>query len=63
MYVLEWRIVDALKRGLFPCPFPELVNQWLNVIPFLDTVDSEVHIVHISHVIIADTMESLSSLT
>ena len=24
MYVLEWRIVSALKRGLFWCLFPEL---------------------------------------
>ena len=35
----------------------------LNLTAFLGTVDSEVYIVHISHVIIAYILESLSSLT
>ena len=39
------------------------VSEWLNLRAFLGTADSEVHIVHISHVIIAYTLESLSSLT
>ena len=38
------------------------VSEWLNLAAFLMTADSEVHIVHISHVIIAYTLESLSSL-
>ena len=37
------------------------VSEWLNLAAFLMTAD-EVHIVHISHVIIAYTLESLSSL-
>ena len=39
------------------------VSEWLNLAAFLGTVDSEVHIVHISRVITAYTLESLSSLT
>ena len=39
------------------------VSEWLNLAAFLGTADSEVHIVHISHVITAYTLESLSSLT
>ena len=39
------------------------VSEWLNLISFRGTADSEVHIVHISRVIIAYTLESLSSLT
>ena len=35
----------------------------LNLMAFLGTADSEVHIVHISHVIIAYILESLSTLT
>ena len=38
-------------------------GEWLNLMAFLGTADSKVHIVHISHVIIAYTLESLSSLT
>ena len=40
----------------------EWVSELLNLTAFLGTADSEVHIVHISHVIIAYTLESLSSL-
>ena len=36
---------------------------WLNLAAFLGTAESEVHIVHISCVIAAYTLESLSSLT
>ena len=39
------------------------VSEWLNLAAFLGTADSEVHIVHISRVTIAYTLESLSSLT
>ena len=38
-------------------------SEWLNLTACLGTVDSEVHIVHISRVIIAYTLDSLSSLT
>ena len=41
----------------------EWVSEWLNSIAFLGIVDSEVHIVRISLVIIVYTLESLSSLT
>ena len=37
------------------------VSEWLNLTAFLGTADSEVHIVHISRVITAYTLESLSS--
>ena len=36
----------------------EWVSEWLNSTAFLGTAGSEVHIVHISHVIIAYTLES-----
>ena len=39
------------------------VSEWLNLMASLGTVDSEVHIVNISRVITAYTLESLSSLT
>ena len=39
------------------------MSEWLNLTAFLGTGDSKVHIVHISQVIIAYTLESLSSLT
>ena len=38
-------------------------SEWLNLTAFLGTADNEVHIVHISRVITAYTLESLSSLT
>ena len=38
-------------------------GEWLNLMAFLGTVDTEVNIVHISCVIVAYTLESLSSLT
>ena len=41
----------------------EWVNEWFSLTTFLRTVDIEVHIVYISCVIIAYTLESLSSLT
>ena len=37
------------------------VSEWLNLMAFLRTEDSDVHIVHISRVITAYTLESLSS--
>ena len=40
----------------------EWVSEWLNLTAFLQTADSEAHIVHISGVIVAYTMGSLSSL-
>ena len=40
----------------------EWVSEWLNLAAFLGTADSEVHVVHKSRVIIAYTLESLSSL-
>ena len=39
------------------------VSEWLNSMAFLGTADSEVHIVYVSRVITAYTLESLSSLT
>ena len=39
------------------------VSEWFGLTAFLRTVDIEVHIVYISRVIIAYTLESLSSLT
>ena len=39
------------------------VSEWLNLTTFLWTADGEVHIVHISCLIKAYTLESLSSLT
>ena len=39
------------------------VSEWLNLTAFLGTVDSEVHLVHMSRVITAYTLQSLSSLT
>ena len=47
-------------------PFIDLLGrrgEWLNLGVFLGTADNEVHIVHISHVIIDYTLESLSFLT
>ena len=41
----------------------EWVSEWLNLTAFLGTVDSEVHLVHMSRVITAYTLQSLSSLT
>ena len=41
----------------------EWVSEWLKLTAFLRTADNEVHIVHISRVIIAYTLESLSFLT
>ena len=43
---------------------PSHTSEWvIKFKAFLGTTDSEVHIVHISRVIIAYTLESLSSLT
>ena len=39
------------------------VSEWLDLTVFLWTVDSKVHIVHISRVIISNSLESLFSLT
>ena len=39
------------------------VSEWLNLMAFLGTTDIKVHVVHISCVITAYTLESLSSLT
>ena len=39
------------------------MSEWLHLTAFLGTADGEVHIVHISRVIIAYILESLSSLT
>ena len=33
-------------------------SEWLNLTAFLGTADSEVHVVHMSHVIVAYTLES-----
>ena len=41
----------------------EWVSEWLNLMVFLGTADSEVHIVHRRRVIKAYTLESSSSLT
>ena len=40
--------------------FPEWVSEWLNLMAFLETSNSKVHIVHISCVITAYTLESLT---
>ena len=42
---------------------PGWVREWLDLTAFLGTVDSKVHISHISHVTIAYTLQTLSSLT
>ena len=42
---------------------PQGVSEWLNLMTFLGTADSEVHIVHRRRIITACTLESLSSLT
>ena len=39
------------------------VSEWFSLTAFLRTADIEVHIVHTSHVFIAYTLKSLSSLT
>ena len=41
----------------------EWVSEWLSLMAFLGTADTGVHMVHTSHVILAYTLESLSSLT
>ena len=38
------------------------VSEWLNLMAFLGTVDSKVHLVHISPVIAAYTLELLCKL-
>ena len=38
------------------------VSEWLNLTDFLGTADNEVHLFHVSRVITAYTLESLSSL-
>ena len=43
--------------------YPCWVSEWLNLTAFWGKADSEVHIVHISCVIVAYILESLSSLT
>ena len=48
------KIINMKTRG---------VSEWKYLMAFLGTADSKVHIVHISLVIIAYTLESLSSLT
>ena len=66
---IKWQLSTA---GEHECAINDLKNitnllvnmsEWLNLTAFLGTADSEVHIVHISHVIIAYTLESLSFLT
>ena len=39
------------------------MSEWLSLTAFLEKADIDVHIVHISRVIKAYTLESLSSLT
>ena len=39
------------------------VSEWFSLTAFLRTADIEVHIVHTSHIVIAYTLKSLSSLT
>ena len=40
----------------------EWVSEWLNLTAFLVIADSEVHKVHLSRVVIAYTLESISTL-
>ena len=57
--------ITALVRGNFhwqSASNAEWVSESINLTSFLGTADSEVHIVHISCVIIAYILESLSSL-
>ena len=54
-------IIDQVIQ--FTALFAKWVSEWLDLTAFLGTADSEVHIVHISCVITAYTLESLSSLT
>ena len=56
MRFTEWKLL------YFYSNFAE-VSEWIDLTAFLGTADSEVHIVHINRVIIAYTLESLSSLT
>ena len=60
MKISEFIIVT---RNNLPIDNSEEVSEWLNLTAFLGTAGSEVHIVHISRVITAYTLESLSSLT
>ena len=55
-WLIDW-LIDWLREG------GREGGTSLSTVPFLGTVDSEVHIVHISFVITAYTLESLSSLT
>ena len=48
---LQRLLVEYLKNT------PKWVSEWLNLMAFLGTADSEVHIVHISHVITTYTLE------
>ena len=43
--------------------YPCWASEWLSLTAFLGTVDIGVHIVHLSGVIVAYTLESLFSLT
>ena len=65
-----WTLLSGLFYHyviIFTCPrwplFGNTKSEWLNFMAFLGTADSEVHIVHISRVITAYTLESSSSLT
>ena len=55
-------ILETDTKGIW-WTFKKPWSEWLNLMAFLGTVDSEVHIVHIGHVIKAYTLESLSFLT
>ena len=56
---------QIILKVQFSCKILEFfkwVSEWLNLTAFLGTADSEVHIVHSSRVIVAYTLESLSSI-
>ena len=58
----KWRSRCIFQADILILWLPGM-SQWLNLTAFLGTADSAVHIVHISRVITAYTLDSLSSLT
>ena len=60
-----WMLCHSVEGSVSPFtvhPWLKPVSEWFNLIAFLETADSDVHIVHISRIIVAYTLESLSSL-
>ena len=55
----EWDYFKCRVSEIDWSHISECVSEWLNLTAFLGTADSEVHIVHISHVITAYMLKSL----